>query len=129
MSHLTSQITFLYVENLTKARVFFEVVLQLEKVYDPKWAVVYRTVGQAFIGAVDATHGSIEVPHRGGILISLSVKDVDAWHERLQNFSLERLTPVKNIEEIGLKSFFFKGPEGYDFEIQEFVVPELRTLF
>jgi len=127
--HVTSQITFLYFEDLPKARSFFEEVLQLEKVYDPDWAVVYRTTGKAFLGAVDAARGSIEVSNSRGVLISLTVENVGEWFDRLQDQGLEQLTSVKAIEDIGLKSFFFKGPEGYDFEIQEFVDPSLRILF
>ena len=107
----TSQITFLYFDHLPQAKDFFEEVLQLEKVYDPEWAVVYRTTGKAFIGAVDASRGSIPVHHKGGVLISITVDNIES------------------IESVGLKSFFFKGPEGYEFEIQQFVIGELIELF
>lgn len=125
----TSQITFLYFDNLPQAKAFFEEVLQLEKVYDPEWAVVYRTTGQAFLGAVDASRGSIPVVHRGGVLISITVDNIEEWHARLSTMNLTGLTNIEAIESVGLKSFFFKGPEGYEFEIQQFVVKELIELF
>lgn len=125
----TSQITFLYFNDLPKAKTFFESVLQLEKVYDPEWAVVYRTTGQAFLGAVDASKGSIEVAHRGGVLISITVDNIEDWYDRLKPLQLTGMTGIEAIESVGLKSFFFKGPEGYDFEIQEFVLADLKALF
>ncbi len=36
---------------------------------------------------------------------------------------------IKIFDDIGIKSFFFKGPEGYEFEIQEFTNPEIERLF
>ena len=125
----TSQITFLYFDNLPEAKTFFEEVLELEKVYDPEWAVVYRTTGQAFLGAVDATRGSIPVLHKGGVLISITVDNIEKWYARLDPMNLTGMTAIEAIESVGLKSFFFKGPEGYDFEIQQFVVEALKELF
>ncbi len=36
---------------------------------------------------------------------------------------------IKALKDIGLKSFLINGPEGYVFEVQEFLKPELRELF
>ena len=125
----TSQITFLYFHDMPKAKQFFFKTLGLEQVFDLNWVAIYRTSGSAFLGAVDASRASIKVIHRGGALISLTVDDVDSWHRKIKKAPLEHITAVKAIEEIGLRSFFFKGPEGYDFEIQEFTNPELKKMF
>ena len=125
----TSQITFLYFYDMPEARQFFLKTLGLEQVFDLDWVAIFRVSGNAFLGTVDASRASIKVIHRGGMLISLTVDDVDSWHKKIKKASLEHVTEVKSIEEIGLRSFFFKGPEGYDFEIQEFTNPALKKMF
>ncbi len=64
---LKSNITFLYFNDLPKARVFFGTILSLEAVYDPGWSVVYRLGRDSFLGAVDAASGSLEVMAGGAV--------------------------------------------------------------
>lgn len=125
---LSSQVTFLYFEDMKKAVAFFDDVLQLEKVYDPGWSCVWRTGPKAFVGAVDAQEGSIEVVSRGGVLVSLTVHNIDAVREHLIKY-LPDASEIKQVKELDLKSFFFTGPEGYKFEIQQFTSGELNQLF
>lgn len=130
MERFISQITFQYYDNLEKASDFFEKVLKLEKVYDPEWAVVYKVAEKAYIGAVDAKLGSIESQVRGGTLVSLTVKDVMPYYESIKEETLVTdVSDIKIFDDIGVKSFFFKGPDGYEFEIQEFTNPEIERLF
>lgn len=95
----------------------------------PGFAVIWRIGPTGFIGAVDVRSGSIPVHSRGGVLVSLNVDDVQAWHEKMTRTGVTGLTPIKDHPDIGLRSFFFKGPEGYDFEIQEFIRSEDRRVF
>lgn len=125
----TSQVTFLYFSDLSQAKDFFSRVLELELVSDQGWACIWRTGEKAFVGAVDATRGSIKVEQRGGVLVSFTVENVDSWYERLQKHELTSFTGIKHFADIGLRSFFFKGPDGYDFEVQEFTDPEMKSLF
>ena len=127
--NISSQITFLYFDEYQNALDFFENTLGLAKVYDPEWACVFRVGRDAFVGVVDASEGSIEIKARGGSLVSITVECVEDWYERMKPFNLEGMTEIKHFEDIGLRSFFFKAPEGYDFEIQEFYREELRALF
>lgn len=129
MMELSSQITFLYFDKLDEARSFFENTLELEKVYDPKWACVWRIGKDSFIGGVDVNQGTIEVEHRDGVLISLTVKNIEEVYEKLKSYNLKDLTNIKFFEDIKLKSFLFTGPEGYKFEIQQFMTEELSELF
>ncbi len=129
-SPFSSQITFLYFRDYPRAIAFLEAVFHLETVFDPGWARVYRVCGPAFLGAVDAARGSVQdLPERKGVLVSLTVKDSAGWRARLEPLGLEGLTAMKHFEDLGLKSFFFDGPEGYRFELQEFLEPSLRQLF
>lgn len=125
---ISSQVTFLYFDDFPEAKRFFSEVLELETVHDPGWAIVYRSTGQAFIGAVDAKEGSIQVSHRGGVLVSLTVRNIQEVHQRLLAKNLP-VAPIKDIKGIAMRSFLFKGPEGYDFEIQQFDSEELKAIY
>ena len=125
MNLYNSQMTFLYFDNFEEGKFFLEDVLLLKPVYTPDWAVVYQGAGSAYIGAVDAKRGSVKSHVRGGFLVSLTVDDVMPHYERLKKRpEIKRLTEIKIFEDIGVKSFFFKGPDGYDFEIQQFTSAE-----
>lgn len=127
---LTSNITFLYFNDLEAAKPFFEEVLGLEKAYDPGWACVYRLHGKAFIGAVDNHSGSIKVTSTDSVLISLTVSNIEEVHEALKGCQgVEGMSEIKQVKDLALKSFFFTGPEGYHFEVEQFTEGKLSELF
>lgn len=128
--HLTSSITFLYHQDLTGARKFYEETLGLEIAFNPGWACVYRLKEKSFLGAVDAESGSIQVEARGGVLVSLTVGNIEEVHAQLQGaFGVNGLSEIRQVKDISLKSFFFEGPDGYKFEVQQFTSGELQELF
>lgn len=127
---LTSNITFLYFNDLEAAKPFFEEVLGLEKAYDPGWAAVYRLRDKAFVGAVDNHSGSIQVTSTDSVLISLTVDNIEEVHESLKGSrGVEGLSEIKQVKDLALKSFFFTGPEGYHFEVEQFTSGALSELF
>ena len=127
---LTSNITFLYFNDLEAAKPFFEEVLGLEKAYDPGWAAVYRLRDKAFLGAVDNHSGSIQVTSTDSVLISLTVDNIEEVHESLKGSrGVEGLSEIKQVKDLALKSFFFTGPEGYHFEVEQFTSVALSELF
>lgn len=127
---LTSNITFLYFNDLEAAKPFFEEVLGLEKAYDPGWAAVYRLRDKAFLGAVDNHSGSIQVTSTDSVLISLTVDNIEEVHEFLKGSrGVEGLSEIKQVKDLALKSFFFTGPEGYHFEVEQFTSGALSELF
>ena len=127
---LTSNITFLYFNDLEAAKPFFEEVLGLEKAYDPGWAAVYRLRDKAFLGAVDNHSGSILVTSTDSVLISLTVDNIEEVHESLKGSrGVEGLSEIKQVKDLALKSFFFTGPEGYHFEVEQFTSGALSELF
>ena len=127
---LTSNITFLYFNDLEAAKPFFEEVLGLEKAYDPGWAAVYRLRDKAFLGAVDNHSGSIQVTSTDSVLISLTVDNIEEVHESLKGSrGVEGLSVIKQVKDLALKSFFFTGPEGYHFEVEQFTSGALSELF
>ena len=127
---LTSNITFLQFNDLEAAKQFFEEVLGLEKAYDPGWAAVYRLRDKAFLGAVDNHSGSIQVTSTDSVLISLTVDNIEEVHESLKGSrGVEGLSEIKQVKDLALKSFFFTGPEGYHFEVEQFTSGALSELF
>ena len=127
---LTSNITFLYFNDLEAAKPFFEEVLGLEKAYDPGWAAVYRLRDKAFLGAVDNHSGSIQVTSTDSVLISLTVDNIEEVHESLKGSrGVEGLSEIKQVKDLALKSFFFTGPEGYHFEVEQSTSGALSELF
>lgn len=127
---LTSNITFLYFNDLEAAKPFFEDVLGLEMVYDPGWACVYRLQGKAFLGAVDNHSGSIKVTSRDSVLVSLTVSNIKEVHAAFEDCKgVEGLSDIKQVKDMDLQSFFFTGPEGYHFEVEQFMSGELSELF
>ena len=124
----TSQITFMYFDDYAIANDFFKDTLKLKLIYDPSWACVYEVTDGAFIGAVDSSKGSVKYNCKGGMLISLTVTNIEEVYNNLKD-KIKGATEIKEIKSVGLRSFFFKGPEGYDFEIQEFIRDDLKNLF
>lgn len=116
----SSQITFLYFKEIDKTVDFFEKLLGFERVLYNGWSYIWKVAEKSFIGAVDEKQGSITVDCRGGVLTSIVVNNVEEVYESLKNQGLEDMTELIIHTKIPLKSFFFTGPEGYKFEIQEF---------
>lgn len=127
---LTSNITFLYFNDLAKAKEFFSETLGLPVAYDPGWACVYRLREKSFLGAVDNASGSIQVDSTSSVLVSLTVSNLHEVHAALQGAKgVDGLSPIKQVKDMALESFFFTGPEGYHFEVEQFTSGELRQLF
>ena len=75
-----------------------------------------------------ADEGSIQVKERGGVLVSLTVHNIEEVREHLLPL-VPDVSEIKQVKELALKSFFLTGPEGYPFEIQQFTSGELNQLF
>ena len=121
---LTSNITFLYFKDLEKAKHFFSETLGLEVAYDPGWK------DKAFLGAVDNAQGSIQVDSTSSVLVSLTVANIHEVHAAFEGAEgVDGLSPIKQVKEMALESFFFTGPEGYHFEVEQFTSGELQKLF
>jgi len=116
-----SHITFLYFRGLAEAAHFFEDILSLELVDDQKAAKIYRLSGNAFIGIVDEKEGHCRVQEKNAVLITLVADNVQEWYDYLVSRGVRMETPVQRPESFPVECFFFKGPGGYEFEIQRFL--------
>ena len=123
----SSQITFLNFKDFECGKNFMKNILGLPEVYNIGWAVVYRAAEKAFLGVVDSDRS--ELGKKDGFLISLTTDDAEKFHEKISLKLGDRVSTVKEIPDAGLKSFFFTGPEGFNFEIEEFILPEVKSIF
>ena len=126
-TELTSQITFLYFEDMQLAEDFFGTLLGLEKNCDFGWAKTWRIGKSAFIGAVDSAQSTLRSASKDGVLVSFVTDRLEELHHRVS--SHYTATPIEEVRGLGFRSFFFTGPHGYSFEIQQFDSLNLRSAF
>lgn len=115
-----SLITFLYYDDLEGAARFYEDVMGFEKTVDQGWAKIYRVAGKAHVGLVDGSRGYHRPSPSKPVMITVVVDDVDAWFIYLKRKGVETLSEPRDHEEIGIRAFLLKDPEGYVVEIQRF---------
>ena len=126
---ISSQITFLYFDDLISVIPFFEETLKLELVTEQDAARIYRMAGSAFIGIVDSAVGHWQARAENAVLISLVVDDVQGWYDYLKAEGVRLLTGIRRPEIAPVECFFFEGPGGYHFEIQRFLDPETAEAY
>ena len=124
-----SQITFIYLKELQPAVDFFENILGLEIMDDQGWAKIYRAGGDSFIGAVAGEKAFKKPQDDSAVLVTFCVNDVTGWYEYLQSKNVKILRELVDRPDNQVRCFFFEGPGGYSFEIQEFKNPELAKIF
>ena len=123
------QIEFLYFDDLPAACSFFADTLGLPVVCDQGWSKIYQTAPSSYIGAVDRSRGACRATTRDGVLTSLVVANFDEMHRRLVDLGISFDHPPHYSESLQIKSMMFIGPEGYKFEVEEFLDPETRKIF
>jgi predicted enzyme related to lactoylglutathione lyase len=126
---LNSQITFLYYKDFTEAKDFFENILNLEIIDDQGDAIIYRIAKGAFIGIVDEKKGHCKAQDISAVLITLVTDNVKDWYEYLLSRGVKMETPIQKPENFPVECFFFKGPGGYEFEVQKFLISETLKKF
>jgi len=122
----SSNITFLYYNDLEYGCRFVEEVFTLSLVMDQGWAKVYQINETSFLGIVQLNNNT---EYKGNTLVSFNTSDVVKEHERVSKLGVSLLTEIKHFEDIPLHSFFFKDAEGHDFEIQQFLNPKDILIF
>jgi hypothetical protein len=118
MYKYSSNVTFLYFNDLNYGSKFIEEVLDLSIVMDQGWAKIYQINETSFLGIVKLNK---ETEYKGNTLVSFNTREINKEHERLSKLGVPSLTEIKHFDKIPLNSFFFKDNEGHDFEIQQFI--------
>ena len=126
---ISSQITFLYYQDLAVARQFYEQLLGLALVEDQGWARIYQVSPGAFIGIVDEAHGSLKTQPENAVMITFVVDDVPGWYAYLQKQGVTIRREYGRSEEIQIEYFFVEDPGGYVIEFERFLKPELAAVF
>jgi predicted enzyme related to lactoylglutathione lyase len=125
----SSQITFLYFDELTTPAAFFEDTLGLETADDQGFAKIYRIAAGAFLGIVDAAKGHCRAAGEQNTLITLVTDDVQRWYTRLKDRGVAVEGPPKINAAANVECFFFEGPGSYAFEVQRFLDPAVAAKF
>lgn len=126
---IRGQISFLYFDDLDAACDFFANTLGLPLVCDQGWSRIYQTSVSSYIGAVDRSRGACKATTRDGVLTSLVVVNFDEMHQRLVDKGISFDHPPHYSESLQIKSMMFIGPEGYKFEVEEFLSIADRKAF
>ena len=119
------QLTFLYTDDLARAVAFYRDVLDLEPVVDQGRAVLFRVNAGAYLGVCDRTDRP-----RGtdGVMVSF-VGDVDRVYAKLSARGVVFDGPPGPQMDGRVYAAFFRDPDGYRLEIQEFRDPAWDALF
>ena len=115
------KISFLYFDDLEAACHFFQQTLGLPLVCDQGWSKIYQVCPGSYIGAVDRSRGACKATTRDGVLTSFVVLQFDEMVQRLTKAGIEFINPPHISEKLQIKSLMFMGPEGYKFEVEEFL--------
>lgn len=118
-------LTFLYTDDLKAMTAFYRDVMRLRPVIDQGAAVIFQVNEGAYLGVCD-------LPHRPrgtkGVMVTF-VREVDAEYERLKAAGVEFEGPPSLLMDGTVYAAFFRDPEGYHLEIQEFRNPDWDRLF
>lgn len=124
-------ITFLYFNDLPQAYDFFENTMgfPLAANQGDDYCHIYKVSSSSYIGCVDRSRGSVAATSRDGVLVSFVVDNMDEVYPKLKKLQLKQLTKELTVtESSNIKSVMFIGPEGYKFEVEEFLDPGIRQL-
>jgi predicted enzyme related to lactoylglutathione lyase len=126
---IQSQITFLYYDELEPVVRFYGEVLGLALVEDQGWTKIYAIGKNAFLGIVSGEKGFHQPQEENAVLVTLVVDDVFGWYAYLNERGVSLLTDVKEVEDIRVRAFFLEDPGGYTLEIQQFLDPQVASVF
>ena len=125
--------TFIYFHDFEAGKKYINDVFELETAHDYGFAYVWKVGNQGYLSAVQAGEGyaGVRIPANGekGVLVSLTVENSEEWYNKLKAKNVPNMTELEYHEDIELRGFFIEGPEKYNFEIQEFMNPEMRKMF
>jgi len=118
---IRGHIEFIYFDDLTAACDFITDILGLPLVCDQGWSKIYRLSDTSYLGAVDRSRGACKATTRDGVLTSLVIRNFDEMHRRLVEKGIQFSNGPFYSESLQIKSMMFIGPEGYKFEVEEFL--------
>jgi catechol 2,3-dioxygenase-like lactoylglutathione lyase family enzyme len=117
------QVTFIYTRDLASGSAFLGEKLGLELALNQNDTChIYKVTPASYLGICI----NREPPEIPGVTYSFVTSDVDGTYETLRGRGVEFEAPPAYSERFKVYSAFFRGPENYRFEIQEFRDPAWR---
>lgn len=111
-------ITFFYYRDLPAAMRFYEGILGLPLTIDQGWCKIYQICPGAHVGLVDETRGMNRWAAIKPVQLCVRVTDVENWYAYARSVGVKNLSELFVNEELGIRAFVLKDPEGYQIEIQ-----------
>ncbi|MBN2334556.1 VOC family protein [Candidatus Bathyarchaeota archaeon] len=125
MSHpgVKGLLTFFYYKDLAAAAKFYEEVMGFKLVQDQRWAKIFMAAENSYMGCVDGNVGYHKPSDDKPVMLTVVVDDPDAWYTHFKRHGVETLSEPHDDEELKLRIFLLRDPEGYVIEIQKFLEP------
>lgn len=122
MSHpkIDQQVTFIFTSDLKKTAHFYEEILGFELILDQGACRIYRICRDGFLGFCERKESSAESV---GVIYTFVTTEVDGWFKFLIEKGVEVEKPPTHNSTYNIYHLFFKDPNGYLFEVQEFLDP------
>lgn len=113
-------ITFLYYRDMPRAFAFYRDVMGFPLAIDQgDLAKIVQIAPNAHLGLVDEAQGMNDWQQDKCVQVCVRVEDVDAWYAYLTEKEVDSLSQMFENENIGIRAFVFRDPEGYQVEIQQ----------
>ena len=112
-------IAFYPVRDLAETSHFYGNTLGLELVRDQGVCRIYRVGAEAYLGFCTHMHDE----PLGSMIITLVTPEVDTWHSFLITAGVPCSSPPTYNSRFGIYHAFYRDPNGYAVEIQQFDLP------
>jgi len=119
MQEFEQFVTFLYTEDLVSSSRFLADTLGLRLVLDQGRCHIFRVAPHSYLGVCEREGPSPS----SGVIVTFVTHDVDGWHERLKAAGVPIVKAPAHNEEYSIYHMFFRDPNGYLFEVQQFFDP------
>ena len=90
-------------------------------VLDQKACQIFRITQDGFLGL--CTHMNLPSLHEN-VIVTLVTREVDAWYKYFVNNNVQIEKPPSHNSQFNIYQMFFRDPNGYLFEIHQFLSPE-----
>lgn len=116
----TSEVTFLYFEDVDAAAEFYGETLGLEKTFDEGWVRIFAISPSSSVALVDGSVGAHKPSGDKPVTLAMVVatpQEVDTWYEHLKARGVSIHMPPFDASSVNVREFRFTDPEGYSLEI------------
>ena len=118
---VTEIVTFLYTQDLPSTAAFYEEVLGFPLALDQRSCRIYKITPGGYLGF--CTRADV-VPDHPDIIFTLVTPQVDQWYDYLISQGVDFVKPPAENGIYQIYHCFFRDPNGYLIEIQQFKDPD-----